>query len=367
MQAKFILGFMLGIVVGAGTVVGGGFFYLMQTGANPGGGLQANAPAVQVGKGDRVDQLLTRRPRAPGEPGLAEVRMSLKLPSHLASKLPPEFSASLQMTGLSNSNSFIEPIVTPLISKRDLIFSVNPPEIPEGELRFTLFICPARGQNICDGSRAIFSTRTWAKFDRNKTLVDLGVLPLSRYIPPAENCAPDVLLAGEIVPTETYLKTAKEGPKAFALISLGQGARNAPTLARSSADGEIGAGAVYFKFDSPPESVIKHAALIDPRKGHVAFSVPSMDIANFTYLPVVVDCKPGEDAKSCARNAFPVPASLNTIPGRVTKLIAKDYVIPRCGMKNATLFLHNYSKAAEAVSAADAKLPPEVKEGANYF
>jgi hypothetical protein len=365
MQGKFIVGIVLGTLIGVAAVLGGGAYYLYQSGASSPSGVPANAPKVEIGKSDRVSQLLTPTPRLAGEPGLAEVRIAPKLPAQLLAKLPAEFSASLQIMGLSKSGSFIEPTAVPLIAKRSLDFSVNPSEMPEGDLRFTLLLCPSRGSRICDGNEAIFSTRTWAQFDRNKKLVDLGEVPVSRFMPPPENCQQNLLLAGTIVPTDAYLKTAKPGPKALVLISVKQSPRNAPILARSTVDGELGNNVIYFKYDGPAENQIKAATLFEPKKGGVAFSLPAGQSSDFVYLPLVVDCKPGEDAKTCARNAFPLPANVSAIPGRVTKLVAKDFLTPRCGTKDLTLYLHDYNRPGKGTP--DSSLPPEIYEGASNF
>jgi|GEM_PF-7067762 len=343
MSGKFFVGFLFGILLSMLALGGAGYYFFIMPG-------QKEAAPVVLGENkEKVAMLSTQV--------LTDISLSLAVPPLLNGKVPEKFSLNAQLIGTDGRES---QRAAPLNLGPSPKFTFRfPLKLVPGDYRLTVYLCPVEARN-CDWSLAQFEARTFFSYGKEQPIeMDVGSLPITRVYERSVDCfSSPALLSGKVEATDGFLAAVQKKKLALVLLTFGIGSDTSPKLVK-------GEGGLVLQFPPPLEQYISYAGPLEAKKEGFAFTAPPVPTFQGPIYPMAVECVGEESYKDCAKRAFPIPANFNSAMGRVYRMVGKSLVVPRCGMKNVHLILHNFPAPGSA-EPNPASLPPEFVPGAVY-
>lgn len=352
MSAKFITGVFFGIMLSIFLAAGAGYYFFLTT--VPGD----QVPAALVKNPDKVAGMLKA---GEGSSGLVDFLFTLTVPPLLKESMPKRYNllAQLNPSDPKQFNGF--GIGMPINGRGDHKYRFQFPEkLTPGVYRLSVFLC-SDGTKVCEQQRAQLEARFFFNYSKDRPgEVSLGEVPLSRVHALSASCYGSAsLLSGIVEATPAFLAAAPKKKLALVLLS-NRNSQNVPPGLTST-----GANEVFYQYAPPLEQYLLYAGPLEAKQEGFSFTAPAVAGFQGQILAFAVECEGDEAYKTCAERVHPVPANINSVPGRVYRLLGKALVVPRCGMKDFHLYLHKFPPAG-AADPAQASLPPEFVPGAIY-
>jgi len=354
LSGKFFAGLLMGIVLSIFVTAGAGYYFFVRLGRN----IDLEPAPVAIVESQDKDKIATLLDRPDSAAGKPEFKVSLQVPGMLKSKIPANYNLLVRLNAPEHVVQTL-----PLSGKEVLEYRFSfPANLQPGEYRVAFFLCPAE-MVVCDHQSAVLEARTFFSYGKeSKALTDLGVVPFTRLHQNTANCFNSAtLLSGKVEATDAFLTYSAGKKLALVLLSTQNSTSTSPEI--SSTDSGRGKKEIFFQPLPPLEQYISYAGPLEARKGGFAFKAPPQPNFLGPIMAFAVECVGDEEYKDCAKRAFPILGSSNSVPGRVHWLVGKNYLVPRCGMKDMHLLMHYFPKGELASSVPE---HPEFIPGANY-
>lgn len=299
-----------------------------------------------------------------------EFKGAVKVPASVAGFVPANYTLGgrLEKVGAEEGAGYggMVPLSSVVKTEAGGIRIVPTDSLQAGQYRVRVYLCEA-GKNPCRFGVHVLEGAKLFTIPENHPgkMVDMGQIPINRRFTWPKPCGPEEkVVAGTIVPTEEWLSSPAARRK-NALVAINPFGASWANLGPNSLEARANPGSdgfLYWHYVGYVDQNILGAQFYEPKAGGSPFSLALEGQSQGEHMfLLMVQCERSDDPKSCARRAFPLPESTYEAPGRATILRAKSFLVPHCGARDLTMYLHHYPfKANGATPPPRASLPEEV-------